>query len=72
MHPDILAKLWGDRKINNCLRKTTGQGVFRRNCETAERLRILCFELQSGVVTHFSWTFCMHPDHWLSFGEIGK
>ena len=49
------------RKMKNCMKKASGQGLFRRNSETAERFRILFFALQAGVVTQLFQIDFMRP-----------
>ena len=57
-----LVELLDGRKMKNSRKKASGQGLFRRNSETAERFRILFFALQAGVVTQLFWIDCMQPD----------
>ena len=46
-----LVELLNGGKMKNCMKKASGQGLFRRNSEMAERFRILFFALQAGFVT---------------------
>ena len=57
-----LVELLNGGKMKNCMKKASGQGLFRRNSEMAERFRILFFALQAGVVTQLFWIDCMQPD----------
>jgi len=53
MYPDNLVELWCNRKVNkfskNLSWKAVGQGLFRRNSETAERFHILSGAVYRGL-----------------------